>query len=102
MLNYMTEVALITDGRFSGGTSGPCIGHVSPEAYVGGPIAIIEDGDMINIDIPNRTLNVNLSEEEIQNRLSDWTPVEREITSRALLKYRALVGSAAKGAILKY
>ena len=102
MLNYMTEVALITDGRFSGGTSGPCIGHVSPEAYVGGPIAIIEDGDMINIDIPNRTLNVNLSEEEIQNRLSDWTPVEREVTSRALLKYRALVGSVAKGAILKY
>ncbi|MFX1490246.1 MAG: dihydroxy-acid dehydratase [Promethearchaeota archaeon] len=98
----LDKVALITDGRFSGYTSGPCIGHVSPEAYVGGPIAIIENGDLINIDIPNRKLDVNLSNEEIQNRLKDWHPIEKEITNKALLKYKALVSSAAKGAILKY
>ena len=98
----LDKVALITDGRFSGYTSGPCIGHVSPEAYVGGPIAIIENGDLIQIDIPNRTLNVNLSNEEIQERLKKWKPLEKEITNKALLKYKALVSSAAKGAILKF
>jgi len=102
MLKYLKKVALITDGRFSGGTSGPCIGHISPEAYVGGPIAVIEDGDRIKIDIPNRTLSVDLTEDEIRDRLEKWKPVEREVTSRALLKYRALVTSAAKGAILKF
>ncbi|MHA1272269.1 MAG: dihydroxy-acid dehydratase [Promethearchaeota archaeon] len=102
MLKYLSKIALITDGRFSGGTSGPCIGHVSPEAYVGGPIAVIENGDIIKIDIPNRSLNVDLSENEIQNRLKEWKPIEKDIKSRALLKYRALVTSADKGAILKY
>ena len=94
--------ALITDGRFSGGTSGPCIGHVSPEAYVGGPIAIVQNGDTIKIDIPNRTLNVVLTEEEIQERFSYWKPIEKPTKSRALLKYKKLAGSASKGAILEF
>ncbi len=98
MVNYV----LITDGRFSGASQGPCIGHVSPEAYIGGPIAIIQDGDTVNVDIPNRRLDFNVSDEEIGSRLSKWTPVERDITSKALLKYRKLVTSAVKGAILQY
>jgi len=98
----LDRVALITDGRFSGATSGPCIGHVSPEAYVGGSIAIIKDGDTINIDIPNRKLEVNLSDEEIQGRLSNWKPLERKIKSKSLQKYKSLVSSAAKGAILNF
>ncbi|NVM16686.1 MAG: dihydroxy-acid dehydratase [Candidatus Lokiarchaeota archaeon] len=98
----LERVALITDGRFSGGTSGPCIGHVSPEAYVGGPIAVIENGDIITIDIPNRKLNVNLTDNEIQTRLAKWQPFEKPIKSRALLKYKRLVTSADKGAILKF
>jgi dihydroxy-acid dehydratase len=97
----LTRVAIITDGRFSGATSGPCIGHVSPEAYVGGPIAIVEDGDMINIDIPNRKIEVNLTKNQISQRLESWKPFEKSITSKALLKYRKLVSSAAKGAILQ-
>jgi len=98
----MNRVALITDGRFSGATSGPCIGHVCPEAYVGGPIAIIEEGDIIKIDIPNRSLNAELSDEIIQDRISKWKPYEKDIKSKTLLKYRALVTSAAKGAILEF
>ncbi|MHA2401304.1 MAG: dihydroxy-acid dehydratase, partial [Promethearchaeota archaeon] len=98
----LDKVALITDGRFSGYTSGPCIGHVCPEAYVGGPIGIVKDGDMIKIDIPNRTLDINLTSEEMQERLTKWKPIEKNIKSRALLKYRSLVSSAAKGAILKF
>ncbi|MFX0026611.1 MAG: dihydroxy-acid dehydratase [Candidatus Hermodarchaeota archaeon] len=98
----LDKVALITDGRFSGGTSGPCIGHVSPEAYVGGPIAIIKDGDIISIDIPNKKLIVKISDEEIRNRLEKWKPIEKVIKSKALLKYRRLVSSAAKGAVFKY
>lgn len=96
------DVALITDGRFSGATQGPCIGHVSPEAYVGGPIAVVKDGDIIQIDIPNKTLNLKVSEEEIQNRFKEWKPHQREIKSKTLLKYRALVTSASKGAVLKF
>ena len=98
----LNKVSLITDGRFSGFTSGPCIGHICPEAYEGGPIAIIEDGDIIQIDIPNRQLNVKLTEEEIQERFKDWKPFERNIKSKTLLKYRALVTDASKGAILKF
>lgn len=98
----MTDYALITDGRFSGASQGPCIGHVSPEAYVGGPIAIVQDGDVIKIDIPNRTLNFDVSQEEIQERFQNWKRHERDIKSKTLLKYRALVTSAAKGAILKF
>ena len=102
MKRVLDKVALITDGRFSGYTSGPCIGHVSPEAYVGGPIGIVRDGDLINIDIPNRTLNVNITNDEIQERLTNWKPFEKDIKSKALLKYRSLVSSAAKGATLKF
>lgn len=102
LLQNMDRVALITDGRFSGATQGPCIGHVSPEAYVGGPIAVVEDGDVVLIDIPNRKLEVALSDAEIQARLKNWKPIDKGITSKTLLKYRALVGSAAKGAVLKY
>jgi dihydroxy-acid dehydratase len=98
----LNKVALITDGRFSGFTSGPCIGHVCPEAYEGGPIAIVQDGDIIQIDIPNKKLNVKLTEEEIQERFKDWKPFERNVKSRTLLKYKALVTDAAKGAILKF
>jgi len=98
----LTRVALITDGRFSGATSGPCIGHVSPEAYVGGPIAIIQNGDAISIDIPNRTINVNITNNEIKERLLKWHPLEKLVKSKALLKYRKLVSSAAKGAILEF
>jgi dihydroxy-acid dehydratase len=102
MKSKLNKVALITDGRFSGYTSGPCIGHVSPEAYVGGPIALVRDRDIIKIDIPNRTLDVNLIDEEIQERLANWKPFEKDIKSKALLKYRSLVTSAAQGAILKF
>ncbi len=98
----MTDYALVTDGRFSGATQGPCIGHVCPEAYVGGPIAIVQDGDIISVDIPNRTLNFDVSKDEVQRRFKNWKPHERNITSKTLLKYRALVTSAANGAVLKF
>jgi dihydroxy-acid dehydratase len=99
---HYNRVALITDGRFSGATQGPCIGHVCPEAYVGGPIAALRNGDIIKIDIPNRTLDVALSDEEIKNRLKGFKPVDKHIKSKMLLKYRSLVSSAAKGAVLEF
>jgi len=94
------RVALITDGRFSGATRGPCIGHVSPEAIVGGNIAMIEDGDEIHIDIPRRRLELRVEEEEIEGRREKWRPVERELRGY-LAKYAKLVGSADEGAVLK-
>ncbi|GAB6138758.1 dihydroxy-acid dehydratase [Halanaerobaculum tunisiense] len=93
------EVALITDGRFSGATRGASIGHISPEAMEGGPIAIIEDGDMIEIDIPNGKLNVQLSEEEIADRLEDWEQPEPKIKTGYLARYAKLVSSASTGAV---
>ena len=102
MKSKLDRVALITDGRFSGYTSGPCIGHVSPEAYVGGPIALVRDGDIIKIDIPNRILDVTTNEEELKDRSANWKPFEKDIKSKALLKYRSLVSSASEGAILKF
>jgi dihydroxy-acid dehydratase len=96
----LERVALVTDGRFSGATDGPCVGHVTPEAYEGGPIAILRDGDSITIDIPNRTLSVDLSDEQIENRLKDWKPLEKQTPSRYLNMYRKLVGPASKGAVL--
>ncbi len=102
VIKDLNNIALITDGRFSGATQGPCIGHVCPEAYVGGPIAIVKDGDIIKIDIPNRKLDIELSEEEIQNRFNNWSRHEREVKNKTLLKYRALVTSAVKGAVLKF
>lgn len=94
------KVALITDGRFSGASAGPCVGHVSPEAYVGGPIAALRDGDEITIDIGGRTLDVKLTEAEIEERLSRWTPVERDIPEGYMRRYVKYVGSAARGAVL--
>ncbi len=81
------SVALITDGRFSGGTKGPCIGHVSPEASSGGPIAILKDGDKITIDIPNRKLEVKLTQSEIQKRFKTWKPVPPKIKTGYLKRY---------------
>ncbi len=94
------SVALITDGRFSGGTKGPCIGHISPEASSGGPIAILKDGDIINIDIPGRKLEVKLSKTEIENRLKRCRPILPKIKTGLLARYSKLVSSADKGAIL--
>jgi dihydroxy-acid dehydratase len=94
------SVALITDGRFSGGTRGPCIGHVSPEAMEGGAIGIVRDGDMISIDIPNRKIDLLLSEEEIKDRLSKWVAPEPKIKTGYLARYGKLVKSAGTGAIV--
>lgn len=92
------SVALITDGRFSGGTQGACIGHVSPEAAEGGPIALVEEGDLIEIDIPNRKLEIKVSEEILQKRKENWKILQRELKG-VLKKYYYLVKSGAKGAI---
>jgi dihydroxy-acid dehydratase len=95
------DVALITDGRFSGGTQGPCIGHVSPEAQAGGPIAIVKDGDEIIIDIPARKLWLNLTDDEIKSRLSEWREPEPKETEGYLARYAKMVSSGSEGAILK-
>ena len=81
------SVALITDGRFSGATRGPCIGHVAPEAFEGGPIAVLKNGDTITIDIPNRVLKVELSEQELKTRLAAWKPRKPKITKGILSRY---------------
>ena len=94
------SVALVTDGRFSGGTQGPCVGHVSPEAMVGGPIAMVEDGDEIVIDIPNRKLDINIAEELLAKRKAKWTPPKPKITQGLLARYARCVTSADKGAVL--
>ena len=94
------SVALITDGRFSGGTKGPCIGHISPEAASKGPIAILKDGDIITIDIPNRKIEVKLSKSEIESRLKNVKFVPPKIKTGYLSRYSRLVSSADKGAIL--
>ncbi|MFA5373318.1 MAG: dihydroxy-acid dehydratase [Candidatus Omnitrophota bacterium] len=94
------SVALITDGRFSGGTSGPCLGHVSPEAAAKGPIAIIKNGDIINIDIPNRKLEVKLTKAQIAKRFKNWKAVEPKIKTGYLARYSRMVSSADKGAVV--
>ena len=94
------SVALITDGRFSGGTRGPCIGHVSPEAMEGGPIAILKNGDRLKIDIPKRKIEVLISDKEIKERLSVWKKPEPKIRHGYLARYAKLVSSAASGAIM--
>lgn len=93
------NVALITDGRFSGGTRGFCIGHVGPEAAVGGPIGLLKDGDVISIDADKGTLEVKLTDEELEERRKDWKPRKTNYSSGALQKYAALVGSARDGAV---
>ncbi|KPK30994.1 MAG: dihydroxy-acid dehydratase [Nitrospira bacterium SG8_35_1] len=95
------SVALITDGRFSGGTRGPCIGHVSPEAMEGGPIAIVKDGDMISIDIVKRKLDVLLDKAEIEDRLKKHKPIKPKISEGWLARYAVSVTSASTGAIMK-
>ncbi len=96
-----SSVALITDGRFSGASRGASIGHVSPEAAVGGPIALIEEGDIIAIDIPSNTINVKVSDDELEKRKAAWTPKEPRIKTGYLARYASMVTSADKGAILK-
>ena len=96
-----STVALITDGRFSGASRGAAIGHVSPEAAVGGPIALIEEGDIISIDIPNYSLNVKISDEELEKRRKAWKPKKRPDLDGYLVRYRALVTSGNRGAILE-
>jgi dihydroxy-acid dehydratase len=93
------KVALITDGRFSGGTRGFCIGHVGPEAAIGGPIALIQDGDVIRIDAEKGTLDVKLSDEQLAKRCASWTPRDNKYASGALWKYAQTVGPAVKGAV---
>ena len=94
------SVALITDGRFSGASRGASIGHVSPEAAVGGPIALIEEGDIIKIDIPNNSLNVDVTDEKLAKRKEKWQPREPKITDGYLRRYAALVTSGNRGAVL--
>jgi dihydroxy-acid dehydratase len=96
------SVALITDGRFSGGTRGACIGHISPEAAVGGPIGLLKNGDIIEIDIPNNRIDVKLSEAELNDRRKNWTPPKPRVTKGCLAKYAAMATSADTGAILKF
>jgi dihydroxy-acid dehydratase len=94
------SVAMVTDGRFSGATRGPCVGHICPEAALGGPLAALRDGDMIEIDIPNRVLAVRLSDVELNGRLADWTPPTRDIPPGFLRLYADRVGPASQGAVL--
>ncbi len=96
-----STVALITDGRFSGASRGAAIGHVSPEAAVGGPIALVEEGDIIQIDIPNNSLNFKVSDEELARRKAAWKPRKPKITDGYLARYQALVTSGNRGAILE-
>jgi dihydroxy-acid dehydratase len=95
------SVALITDGRFSGATRGGSIGHVSPEAAAGGPIALVQPGDIIEIDIPNRTLNLKVPEDELQRRRAAWKPRPPKINYGYLARYASMVTSADTGAVLK-
>jgi dihydroxy-acid dehydratase len=95
------SVALVTDGRFSGGTRGPCIGHISPEAAEGGPIALVADGDRIRLDIPNRTLQLLVDEETLAKRRADWQTPEAKIKTGWLARYAQVVTSANTGAICR-
>jgi len=97
-----SSVALITDGRFSGASRGASIGHVSPEAAVGGPIALVEEGDIIKIDIDNHTLELAISEEEMAKRRANWTPREPKVTTGYLARYAKMVTSGNRGAVLEF
>ncbi|MDP6459092.1 MAG: dihydroxy-acid dehydratase, partial [Candidatus Bathyarchaeota archaeon] len=94
------SVALLTDGRFSGATAGPCIGHVSPEASAGGPIALVEDGDRITINVPLRRIDLNVPADELEARRKNWTPKQPVVKKGYLARYAKMVSSADKGAIL--
>ena len=93
------SVALITDGRFSGGTRGPCIGHISPEAAEGGPIALVADGDLIRLDIPNRKLELLVDDDELARRKEAWIAPEPKIKTGWLARYAKVVTSANTGAV---
>ena len=95
------DVALITDGRFSGASHGPMVGHIAPEAATGGPIGLLQEGDIITLDIPNRQLNVGLTEEQFSDRKSNWTPIENKYKTGVLAKYAKLVSSASEGAVTR-
>jgi dihydroxy-acid dehydratase len=94
------SVALLTDGRFSGATHGLMAGHVTPEAAVGGPIAALKEGDLILFDVEKRRLDVELSDEDLKNRLKDWKAPASRYTSGVMARYARLVGSASEGAVL--
>ena len=96
-----SSVALITDGRFSGASRGASIGHISPEAAVGGPIALVEEGDIIAIDIPANAINVKVSDEVLAERRAKWQPRVPKVKSGYLARYASMVTSADKGAILQ-
>ena len=96
-----SSVALITDGRFSGASRGASIGHVSPEAAVGGPIALVEEGDIIKINIPKLTLQLDVSDEVLEERRKNWTPREPKVTTGYLARYAAMVTSGNRGAVLE-
>lgn len=101
-LGLEKSTALITDGRFSGGTRGPCIGHISPEASEGGPIALIEEGDLIEIDISNRRISLLVSPEELSKRKENWIqPPCKAPDGTYLKRYSKLVTSASTGAVLE-
>jgi dihydroxy-acid dehydratase len=93
------DVMLVTDGRFSGATAGFCIGHVAPEATDGGPIALVETGDKIKLDLTNRRLDLLVDEETLAKRKTNWKPAEPRYTTGVLGKYARLVGTSAKGAV---
>jgi dihydroxy-acid dehydratase len=93
------EVALVTDGRFSGATRGLMVGHVSPEAQVGGPLAVLKEGDFVSIDAEHRKLNVEVNDEELATRVRNWKQPELKVKWGALYKYSKLVHSAAEGAV---
>ena len=95
------DVALVTDGRFSGATHGLMVGHVAPEAVRGGPIAALRDGDVVVIDVEARELRVELSDDELAARLADWTRPQPRYTDGVFAKYAALVSSASEGAITR-
>ena len=95
------KVAMVTDGRFSGGTRGFMVGHVAPEAYVGGPIAVVKNGDIITIDTETNVIDLHISEEELVKRKQQWSKPKPNYTTGALAKFATLVGSAAQGAITK-
>lgn len=93
------DVLLVTDGRFSGGSTGLCVGHVAPEAVDGGPIGLVRDGDRIRIDIPTRSLELLVDEAEISRRRAEFAPLPPRYTRGVLAKYARLVGSASRGAV---
>ena len=93
------KVALVTDGRFSGATRGFCIGHIGPEAAVGGPIALVKDGDIIALDADNGTIELEVPTDELARRKAAWKPRQHDYQSGALWKYAQLVGDAHKGAV---